>query len=87
MYRDLNRLRLNRFGTTGGLTDSCLNTFHQNQLDNVIAYHRWNEGGLGDDVVVVMNLFPYRAREPQARVSSAGNLASTPEQRLEWLQR
>jgi 1,4-alpha-glucan branching enzyme len=33
-----------------------LNTFHENQADNVIAYHRWHQGGPGDDVVVVVNL-------------------------------
>ena len=33
-----------------------MNIFHQNQADNVIAYHRWHQGGPGDDVVVVMNL-------------------------------
>jgi 1,4-alpha-glucan branching enzyme len=56
MYRDLIHLRLNRIGTTRGLTGSGLNTFHQNQADNVLAYHRWHQGGPGDDVVVVVNL-------------------------------
>lgn len=56
MYRDLIHLRLNRFGTTRGLTGSGLNTFHENQADNVIAYHRWHQGGPADDVVVVVNL-------------------------------
>lgn len=56
MYRDLIHLRLNRWGTTRGLTGSGLNTFHQNQADNVIAYHRWHQGGRCDDVVVVLNL-------------------------------
>ena len=56
MYRDLIHLRLNRFGSTRGLSGSGLNTFHQNQADNVMAYHRWHQGGPGDDVVVVVNL-------------------------------
>lgn len=56
LYRDLIHLRLNRGGSTRGLTGSGLNTFHQNQADNVIAYHRWHQGGPGDDVVVVVNL-------------------------------
>jgi 1,4-alpha-glucan branching enzyme len=56
MYRDLIRLRLNRSGCTRGLSGSGLNTFHQNQADNVLAYHRWHQGGPGDDVVVVVNL-------------------------------
>ena len=56
MYRDLIHLRLNRSGAMRGLSGSGLNTFHQNQADNVIAYHRWHQGGPGDDVVVVVNL-------------------------------
>lgn len=56
MYRDMIRLRLNRLNTSRGLTGSGLNTFHQNQADNVIAFHRWHQGGPGDDVVVVVNL-------------------------------
>ncbi len=56
MYRDLIHLRLNKFGSTRGLTGSGLNTFHENQADNVLAYHRWHQGGPGDDVVVVVNL-------------------------------
>ena len=56
MYRDLIHLRLNRSGWTRGLSGSGLNTFHQNQADDVIAYHRWHQGGPGDDVVVVVNL-------------------------------
>ena len=39
-----------------------MNIFHQNQADNVIAYHRWNQGGPGDDVVVVAN-FSHNAHE------------------------
>lgn len=62
MYRDLIHLRLNRFGSTRGLTGSGLNTFHQNQADNVLAFHRWHQGGAGDDVVVVVNL-SHSARE------------------------
>jgi 1,4-alpha-glucan branching enzyme len=56
MYRDLIHLRLNRTGCTRGLAGSGLNTFHENQADNMIAYHRWHQGGPGDDVVVVVNL-------------------------------
>ncbi|MEJ7592245.1 MAG: alpha amylase C-terminal domain-containing protein [Planctomycetaceae bacterium] len=56
MYRDLIHLRLNRSNCTRGLSASGLNTFHQNQADNMLAYHRWHQGGPGDDVVVVVNL-------------------------------
>jgi 1,4-alpha-glucan branching enzyme len=56
MYRDLIQLRLNRSHCTRGLTGAGLNTFHQNQADNMLAYHRWHQGGPGDDTVVVVNL-------------------------------
>ena len=56
MYRDLIQLRLNRSLCTRGLTGAGLNTFHQNQADNMLAYHRWHQGGPGDDTVVVVNL-------------------------------
>ncbi len=56
IYRDLIHLRLDRFASTRGLTGSGLNTFHENQAENVMAFHRWHQGGPGDDVVVVLNL-------------------------------
>lgn len=56
MYRDLIHLRLNRWDTTRGLCGSGIKAFHQNQADKVIAYHRWYQGGPGDDVIVVVNL-------------------------------
>jgi 1,4-alpha-glucan branching enzyme len=55
MYRDLVRLRRNLDGTSRGLTGNSLNVFHVNNKDKVLAYHRWDAGGPGDDVVVVAN--------------------------------
>ena len=85
MYRDLIHLRLNRSGAMRGLSGSGLNTFHQNQADNVIAYHRWHQGGPGDDVVVVVESLPSCPRELQAGVSLAGNVATAAKQRLQRL--
>jgi 1,4-alpha-glucan branching enzyme len=56
LYRDLVHLRRNAFGTTRGLCGQGLNVFHVNDDAKVIAFHRWAEGGPGDDVVVVVNL-------------------------------
>ncbi len=56
LYRDLIRLRRNREGNTAGLCGSHVNVYHVNHQDKLIAYHRWDQGGSGDDVVVVMNL-------------------------------
>jgi 1,4-alpha-glucan branching enzyme len=55
MYRDLISLRRNLAGTTGGLTGQNLNVFHLDDGNKTLAYHRWEHGGAGDDVVVVAN--------------------------------
>jgi 1,4-alpha-glucan branching enzyme len=56
LYRDLIRLRRNWFNETAGLRGQSVNVFHVNNTDKVIAYHRWQNGGRGDDVVIVANL-------------------------------
>ncbi|HQZ00759.1 MAG TPA: alpha-amylase family glycosyl hydrolase [Propionicimonas sp.] len=56
LYRDLVKLRLNRDGRSAGLTGSGLRAIHNNDAENVIAFQRWREHGVGDDVVVVANL-------------------------------
>jgi 1,4-alpha-glucan branching enzyme len=67
MYQDLIRLRLNREGTTRGLIGHHVSVHHVNDNDNdkVLAFHRWRDGGPGDDVVVVAN-FANRARDRYA---------------------
>lgn len=55
LYKDLINLRLNRTGTTKGLSGPNLNLFHVNSGAKVAAYHRWDQGGAGDDVVVLVN--------------------------------
>jgi len=55
LYRDLIRLRRNWFDHTRGLRGPHVNVFHAGPDDKVMAFHRWDQGGPGDDVVVVMN--------------------------------
>ncbi|MBI5029441.1 MAG: alpha amylase C-terminal domain-containing protein [Chloroflexi bacterium] len=55
LYRDLIRLRRNWFNQTRGLRGQYLNVHHVNNIDKVIAFHRWDMGGAGDDVIVVAN--------------------------------
>jgi 1,4-alpha-glucan branching enzyme len=55
LYRDLIRLRRNWFDQTRGLRGQQINVHHVNNTDKVIAFHRWENGGLGDDVVIVAN--------------------------------
>jgi 1,4-alpha-glucan branching enzyme len=62
LYRDLIRLRLNQAGTTAGLTGPQI-AFHRiDEAAKVVAFHRWAEGGPGDDVVVAAN-FHRKPRE------------------------
>lgn len=55
LYRDLIRLRRNWYNQTRGLRGQHINVHHINNSDKVIAYHRWEAGGAGDDVVVIAN--------------------------------
>jgi len=55
LYRDLIRLRRNWFNNTRGLRGKNVNCHHINNVDKVLAMHRWDQSGAGDDVVVVFN--------------------------------
>jgi len=55
LYKDLLRLRRNWFNHTRGLRGPHVNVHHVNHSDKVIALHRWDQGGAGDDVVVLLN--------------------------------
>jgi 1,4-alpha-glucan branching enzyme len=56
LYRDLIRLRLNRDGRSAGLTGGGVRVFHNNDDANLLAFQRWRDHGVDDDVVVVVNL-------------------------------
>ncbi len=71
LYKDLIALRRNFDGATRGLMGQNLNVHHLNNGSKVIGYHRWDQGGAGDDVVVLANFsnttFPsYRIGVPNA---------------------
>jgi 1,4-alpha-glucan branching enzyme len=55
LYTDLIALRRNTTSLSRGLTGRHLHTHHVNDAAKLVAYHRWDEGGPGDDVVVVAN--------------------------------
>jgi 1,4-alpha-glucan branching enzyme len=56
LYRDLIRLRRNWYDTTRGLRGQHVHVHHVNDHDKVLAFHRWEQGGPRDDVVVVANM-------------------------------
>jgi 1,4-alpha-glucan branching enzyme len=55
LYRNLIKFRRNKDKNTKGLMGQHIRVFHVNDEAKIIAYHRWMEGGHGDDVVVVAN--------------------------------
>jgi 1,4-alpha-glucan branching enzyme len=55
LYRDLIRLRRNWFNQIRGLRGQHINVHCVNHTDKLIAFHRWENGGAGDDVIVVAN--------------------------------
>jgi 1,4-alpha-glucan branching enzyme len=55
LYRDLIHLRRDWSATTHGLQGANCNVFHVNNEAKVVAFHRYDQGGPGDDVVVVLN--------------------------------
>ncbi|WP_338116561.1 alpha-amylase family glycosyl hydrolase [Synechocystis salina] len=61
LYRDLIRLRRNLDGFSRGLSGQFTQVFHLNENQKMIAFHRWEQGGEKDDVVVVANF----ANEPR----------------------
>jgi 1,4-alpha-glucan branching enzyme len=59
LYQHLIALRRNMSDHTRGLMAKNVNVFHVNDTDKVIAFHRWWNGGPGDDVIVIAN-FAYQ---------------------------
>jgi 1,4-alpha-glucan branching enzyme len=60
MVHDLIALRRNIAGTTAGLRGEGVQLLeaanrHGNQTSPAIAFHRWDQGGVGDDTVVAAN--------------------------------
>ena len=55
LYRDLINLRKNTNGTSAGLSGQGMNLFRVDEPGKVVAFHRWDDGGSGDDVVCVFN--------------------------------
>jgi 1,4-alpha-glucan branching enzyme len=53
LHRDLIRLRRNVDDTTRGLRGANISVHHVSDEDKVLAYHRWEQGGPRDDVIVV----------------------------------
>jgi 1,4-alpha-glucan branching enzyme len=55
LYRDLIKFRRNADQNTRGLCGQFINTYHVNDARKIIAFQRWDQHGVGDDVIVVAN--------------------------------
>ena len=55
LYSDTIRLRRNLYNVSAGLAGSNFNVFYVNNSDKLMAYHRYDSGGIGDDVIILIN--------------------------------
>jgi len=72
LYRDLCRLRRNWFNNTRGLRGQGRNCHVVDDLNKVLAYHRYDSGGQGDDVVVILNFADRHWSSYRVGLPSAG---------------
>lgn len=54
-HKHLIQFRLNAYGTTAGLAGQSTAVFHQDDNNHVIGFHRWQNGGPHDDVLIIAN--------------------------------
>lgn len=62
-HKHLIDLRLNKYSNTAGLLGQYTKLIHRDEENNVIAYHRKDKGGAGDDTVVVINFSAKKFKE------------------------
>ncbi|UOQ52587.1 alpha-amylase family glycosyl hydrolase [Hymenobacter cellulosivorans] len=55
LYRDLIRLRRNLDGQTRGLLGQHTAITHLNDADKILAFRRWDQGGPGDETIILAN--------------------------------
>ena len=66
-------LRLNHHDNTAGLRAESTAVFHQDDVNFVIGYHRWDHGGEGDDTIVIVNFSGTHLKEYRLQLPIAGN--------------
>lgn len=71
-FQHLINLRRNTYNNTTGLVGQSINVFHQDIPNNIIAYHRWSQGGPLDDVLVIINFSDIRYKDYKLYVPIPG---------------
>lgn len=72
LYRDLIRLRRNWRDSTRGLSGHGVAVTHLDDEANLLAFHRWADGGPGDSTVVIVNLANAALEDYRIGMPSAG---------------
>jgi len=72
LYRDLIKLRLNRGGQTRGLCGQYITVTHCNDTEKMVAFHRKDVGGPGDDVLVVASFSAQERKDYQIGFPAEG---------------
>ena len=54
-YKHLINLRKNTHHVSGGLVGGNIKIIQSDNDNKILVYHRWKDGGVGDDVVVIIN--------------------------------
>lgn len=72
-HQHLISLRLNKYDNTAGLMGPSVNVFHKDDENRVIAYHRWLDGGIHDDVIVIANFNDQRFKNYELTLPIVGS--------------
>jgi 1,4-alpha-glucan branching enzyme len=71
-HQHLINLRLNKFDNTRGLIGQYTALIHRDDINSVIAYHRKDQGGPGDDTVILVNFGDQRFEHYELTFPSKG---------------
>ena len=85
LHRDLISLRRNVVDVSRGLRGPNIVVHHLNERERVLGYHRWQEGGPRDDVIVLANFSATPLPGLSDRGAAGGPLAGPLQLRLGWL--
>jgi 1,4-alpha-glucan branching enzyme len=55
LHRDLIKIRLNYFDYSAGLSGTNTEVIRLDEDKKLMAFHRWDQGGPGDDTMVILN--------------------------------
>jgi 1,4-alpha-glucan branching enzyme len=71
-YKHLIDLRLNVHQNTRGLTGELTHLFHRDDEALVLGYHRWDQGGINDDTLIIINFGANRLSDYSITLPSSG---------------